>query len=341
MRPGGGMGMLKSMPTRGSSGGGHQWRKGVAENKSLFSTGSSAASWLGRSLLAGAGYSACTSLGGAAAQALRLSAPSFGSAADPVALMAAMFASGVMIGLVIGPFASRLPPAWIERAGVLFAVLYVLNSLSNAIEGLFFMTLPVSEWGFSLFLSAVQLAGTAALLASLFPPQSERRGLPEILREYFGRRPWYGWLMRLLVAGAAYLLVYFFFGMIAFPFVARYYQDPSFGLQLTVPGLEVILPLEIGREMLYTLTLLPLVAVLQTEKGRSRAQILFWIFLVQAVLSAWQPMLNASFWPADMRLAHGLEITADCAVFGMIFVLLFVPARARTDGVRTYDPVSS
>ena len=85
-------------------------------------------------------------------------------------------------------------------------------------------------------------------------------------------------------------------------------------------------PLEVFRGLLYVLVLFPLVAVLRG----SRWSVAFWIVLTLAVLGSWQPMLQAGWWPLTVRLTHGLEITADSIVHGLIIVwLLRTPAASK------------
>jgi hypothetical protein len=110
--------------------------------------------------------------------------------------------------------------------------------------------------------------------------------------------------------------------MIVAPFVLPYYNNPDLGLNLLVPGFGVILPLEIGRGLLYALTLFPLIAVLHGGVG-SKA---FWVGLTIAVLGSWVPMLQAPGWPLVLRMAHGLEITADAFVQGFVLNWLLAPA---------------
>jgi hypothetical protein len=285
-----------------------------------------------RSLVVGAGYVLFSMIGSAVAQTAGLPTLSIGAPIDPRLSLAILWISGVLFGFTLGPFAARLPLRIFERIGMLFVTLFMLNQFINVIEALFFTTIPAAEWSFSLLVSAIQHGGTAVVLALLFQPKSAQRGLLDAMRETFGRRPWFGWLARFLLAGGLYVPVYFLFGAIVAPFVVPYYQDPTLGLRLTIPGFDVILPLEVGRGLLYALTLFPLIALLRVGDTRSRWGIAFWIILVQVVLGAWHPMLSVTFWPSDLRLAHGLELTADCIVYGLLVVWLMTPGRINPAG---------
>ena len=173
----------------------------------------------------------------------------------------------------------------------------------------------------------------AILLTLLFRPQQLGPGLLTRLRETLGQRTGVSWALRFGLAALSYLPIYFAFGMIVAPFVLPYYNNPDLGLHLVVPGFGVILPLEIGRGLLYALTLFPLIAVLRGGVW-SKA---FWVGLTIAVLGSWVPMLQAPGWPLVLRMAHGLEITADAFVQGFVLTWLLAtkqPADLATEDLR-------
>jgi hypothetical protein len=118
--------------------------------------------------------------------------------------------------------------------------------------------------------------------------------------------------------------------MIVAPFVLPYYDNPDLGLNLTVPGIGVILPLEIGRGLLYVLTLFPLIAVLRGSYWWKA----LWVGLTIAVLGSWVPMIQALHWTPVLRLAHGLEITADAVVQGLVLTWLLAPPSLASEGPR-------
>ncbi len=47
-----------------------------------------------------------------------------------------------------------------------------------------------------------------------------------------------------------------------------------------------------------------------------------WVGLTIAVVGSWVPMLLAPGWPLVLRMAHGLEITADGFVQGFVLTWL-------------------
>jgi hypothetical protein len=213
------------------------------------------------------------------------------------------------------------------RAWLWLLLLLVLNGLINTIEALFFTTIPHAQLASSLAILAFGQVAVAILLTLLFRPQQIGPGLLARLREALAQRTAVSWTWRFGLAALSYLPIYYLFGMIVAPFVLPYYDNPDLGLNLTVPGIGVILPLEIGRGLLYALTLFPLIAVLRGGYW-SRA---LWVGLTIAVLGSWVPMLQAVFWTPVLRLAHGLEITADAFAQGLVLTWLLAPLDVATE----------
>jgi hypothetical protein len=290
----------------------------MTEGRRHLISARSALGVLWRSLVTGLGYTLFTTIGGMVAQALGLPLPEVAGGMDPMQALLGTFLAGLVVGLTLGPLATRLPLPTLQRAVLLFGVIFMLNSLISVMEALFFTTIPVGEHLYSLMASAVGHAGLGVLLALLFRAPSADQGLASALRAFLGRRRWAAWAWRFGLAGLLYLPAYFLFGMLIYPLVRAYYEDPSLGLRLAVPGFEVIFPLEILRGLLIVLTVFPLVAVLR----RSRLCTAFWLAVTIAVLGAVTPMLQASFFPLTMRLVHGLEIMADSILHALAIAWL-------------------
>ncbi len=237
------------------------------------------------------------------------------------------------MGLTLGPLASRLNLPLFGRACLWFLLSFVLNGLMNLVEAIFFTSTPVTQLARGFAVLAFGQATLAVLLTLLFAPQQTGPGLLTRLGETLHQRRGVSWTWRFGLAALSYLPIYFSFGMIAAPFVLPYYNNPDMGLNLVVPGFGVILPLEIGRGLLYALTVFPLIAALRGGVW-SKA---FRIGLIIAVLGSWGPALQASNWPLVLRVAHGLESTADAFVQGIVLTWLLgtrEPADRTTEHLR-------
>ena len=275
----------------------------------------------GRSLIIGVGFAFALMIGGMTMNILGLPLPSFGGQPKPFRSLVSSLIAGTLTGFTLGPLSSRLRLPFLERACLWLLLLLVLNGVINMIEALFFTTIPRAQLASSLAILAFGQVAVAILLSLLFRPKQTGPGLLTRLRETLAQRTPVSWAWRFGLASLSYLPIYYMFGMIVAPFVLPYYDNPDLGLNLTVPGIGVILPLEIGRGLLYALTLFPLIAVLRGGYW-SRA---LWVGLTIAVLGSWVPMLQALHLTPGLRLAHGLEITADAFVQGVALTWLLAP----------------
>jgi uncharacterized membrane protein len=157
--------------------------------------------FLWRSLLVGLAYTLATVIGGMVAQATGLPTPAMAAGASPTQALMTTFLAGVVIALALGPLATRLTVPTVERAALLFGMIFVLNSLLSVIEALFFTTLPVDEQVYGMVVAAVGHIGLAVSLALLFRPASEARNLLTMLRETLRQRRWASWAWRVAPAG--------------------------------------------------------------------------------------------------------------------------------------------
>jgi hypothetical protein len=288
------------------------------------------ASLVGRSLIVGVGFAFALMIGGMTMNILALSMPSPGRQPKPFQSVVSSLIAGTLIGLALGPLGSRLNLPLLGRACLWVLLLLVLNGAINSIEAVFFTTLPVPQLGSSLAILAIGQIAVALMLTLLFRPQHTRPGLLTRVSETLAQRTGVSWAWRFGLAAISYVPIYFAFGIIVAPIVLPYYNNPDLGLNLTVPGIGVILPLEIVRGLFYALTVFPLIAVLRGSYW-SKA---FWVGLTIAVLGSWVPMLQVVDWTPVLRLAHGLEITADAFVQGFVLTWLLAPAELAGDDLR-------
>jgi hypothetical protein len=288
---------------------------------------------LARSLIVGVGFAFALMIGGMTMNILGLPLPSLGTQPKPFQSLVSSLLAGVLMGLTLGPMGTRLNLPLIGRACLWLLLLFVLSSLINLIEAVFFTTIAHPQLASSGAILAFGQGAVAILLTLLFTPQQTGPGLLARLRETLAQRTAGSWAWRFGLASLSYLPIYYMFGMIVAPFVLPYYDNPDLGLSLTVPGIGVIIPLEIARGLLYALTLFPLIAILRGSYW-SRA---LWVGLTIAVLGSWVPMLQAVHWTPVLRLAHGLEITADAFVQGLVLTWLLAPPDVANQGLRS-DP---
>jgi len=233
---------------------------------------------------------------------------------------------GTLLALVLSPAVQHLPLAPFQRLAVLWAMLFLIGYLINALEAAFFTTLPLEQ----LALQGEQALGTSFIIAwlfdRLFPAQPPTVSLGQRLRGLLGRRSWRGWLGRLVLCGLAYVLVYLVVGAVFYlAFTQPYYTDPALAEQLHLkppPGLGVILPLELLRGVLFALTLLPLIAVARLRRWR----LAVWLGLILFVVGGLVSLLVNQAWPIPLRVYHGVEILFQNFTLGVVIGYLLYTA---------------
>ena len=105
--------------------------------------------------------------------------------------------------------------------------------INNQIEGLAFTTTAEAPT-MLLFFVLPCVAATIAAVLLVRPPESD----PSLQTVFSVPRP-SGWWWRLVVAWAAFPVIYYVFGAMIYPLVAETYAQPDSGLQ--VPSQAVVL----------------------------------------------------------------------------------------------------
>lgn len=278
-----------------------------------------------RALLVGVAYLLALVVGGMLTTVLGLDTASVAQSMDRTTMLVTSLASGILIALALGPVAIRLNvPLW-NRILVLGSVTFVISSLVNLIEALFFTTMFETGAASAILSAAVGNLGLAAALAYLFPPQLPVRRMRDLAHETWQQRSVLSWLGRILLAAVLYVLIYLSIGMIVSPIVVPYYTDPALGLNLRIPGFNVMLPLALFRGLLMVLALVPIVYL---WRG-SRLSLALWLGWTVAVLGGIVPMLTGAMFPPVLRLTHGIEITVDSFLLGFAIAWLLGSGRWR------------
>jgi hypothetical protein len=119
------------------------------------------------------------------------------------------------------------------------------------------------------------------------------------------------------VAWLGWPVTYFVFGACVVPFVLPYYTSGALGLQL--PPVGTVFEVQLLRSVIFLAASLPFIAL---WKG---SRLGLWLALgsAHAVVVGLYGIISATFLPMIMRVAHGLEITADSFAYAGLLVLLF------------------
>ena len=226
--------------------------------------------------------------------------------------------AGVTLALVLSLILLRLPFKWHIRFGMIWTALFAIQEFSNLLEGFFFTTfLPTLSLFFAaVFIGAVTTFIEAVSATMLFIPKERGDSFLNRVKEYFRQRSMSSWVWRMVWSSIVYFPIYFVFGAIISPYVIPYYSNPSLGLR--IPSFSVMIPLEFVRGFLYVLIMLPIMAGL---KG-GRMHIYCCVASLLYVGGALVPFLAGPTLPVQLRIFHGLEILADCLVYGAALIHL-------------------
>ncbi len=228
------------------------------------------------------------------------------------------FVGGLCLGFVVGFISLQLPFRNSTRIALLWLALFVIQSFSNLVEYYFYSTVPVSVvlsgLAEDLFVTFIE----AVLVGLLFVPVKRDSSIGVEMKKFFKQRSGSSWFWRIVVASLLYIPIYLAFGLIVTPLVTPYYTDPSLGLNLAIPGLDVIIPLQFVRGLIYVLVLLPFIAALKF----GRKYLFVTLTLLLYIPGGFLPLLTHQAWPAPLRVFHGLEILGDYIVFAAVIVRL-------------------
>ncbi|MEM4718982.1 MAG: hypothetical protein QW330_02885 [Nitrososphaerota archaeon] len=220
--------------------------------------------------------------------------------------------TGVMLGSLLTWLLTRIGVKPLHALILTWINLYVVMFLSNIVEAYFFTTIfSRVEVLAAAIIMPIPITLAEAAMAAIILPAGDR-SLLNLIRSHLSSRNAGSWAWRIAVSAVAYLLVYFFFGMLIYPFVAEYYSDSTLGLR--VPGFELIVPLEILRGLLYVAALFPIIASLSSDHKSSFIAVFLMLFLVGGFI----PLLSRPSIPPEILPFHTLEILADSLVYGFI-----------------------
>jgi len=229
------------------------------------------------------------------------------------------FIAGLLFAVVLGYVFLQVPFRLSVRIAIAWLALFIIEIFSNLLEGYFFTTLiPTISLFFAATMMALLITFIQAFLAGvLFIPRGPLSSLTTEMRDYFSRRSWYSWVLRVALCSVIYFPIYFTFGGLISPIVLPYYTE-SYGLGLRIPSFEVMVPLELIRGFLYVVALLPLLIALKIKRRALYAAVVSVLYII----GAFGPLLIDETLPIVLRTVHGIEILADCLVFGAVIVHL-------------------
>jgi hypothetical protein len=268
-------------------------------------------------------YFAGTMIGNVLVTSLGLTLPTFpGQTYDPIRA----FIASAVLSAVVYLLARSIRGSAATRFLVLFAFTYVAYCVNNQIEGAIFTTADGFDTMLLFFLVPCSLvAGAAALLVQA---PIATGGVTAV----FSYRSVRSWWWRVILAWLAFPVIYYFFGAIAYPFVAEVYEGGELGV--TVPSQSLIVCVVMVRSLFFLAVSIPVI----TRWGGSRRCLIYSLGAALTAMVGVAGLIEANWLPLQMRLVHMLEIAASSLVHAWVMVALLVPKAGRTE--ETLEPSS-
>ena len=277
---------------------------------------SHAVAFLWKVPLIAAVHFAGTMAGGALVTSLGLQFPDFpGQEYSPLLSYLAALVLAAAVFLLARGVCGSTAFRWL----VLFVFTYVSYCVNNQIEGAVFSTAQGFETNLVFFVIPCALIAGAAVLLVKAPDEDG------VLATVLSDRPVSVWWWRPVIAWLAFPLIYYFFGMFAYPLVADAYESGGLGLEVPSPGL--VISAIFVRSLLFLLVTIPILMYW----SRSRGSLIVTLAAALAAMVGVAAMIESAWLPTTMRIVHGVEITADSLVHAWVLVALLIP-RARISG---------
>ena len=228
--------------------------------------------------------------------------------------------AGFLVALVLAPVVLRAP--WRDSLlfGLLAGIIFYVGHLSIFIDAVVFVPSTLAELPLGIVEGLLASLVTAALLVAVIERGVFGEG-PQVARPLLTRR---GWALRLAACAAIYVAAFFIVGGIMYQaFMAPFYNDPSLGL--VVPdAMELVLPLQFIRGLLFTIAMLPLALGLRVK----RSTLALILAAVLFVIGGLAPLLIPNpHMPAQLRFYHSIEILLQNGSLGIAIALLLAPRR--------------
>ena len=267
-------------------------------------------------------YTVAMSVGGVLAVVLGLTMPKLPVQMTSQQMAQLTFLSGLIVAVGLVPLAARQTGRFVTRWLALATLAYVSHGLNTAIEASVFTTMGGMAANALVFVPPTVLI--AAAVAWLFGSRQNAESLRARAAQFAASRRPAQWVWRVVLAIASFPVAYFVFGMLLMavrPGLMEYYRSGAVGL--TVPGPDVVLWVATLRSCLFLAAALPVLIMWQG----SRWGLALALGLAMSALVGLSGLVSVPWMPLEMRIGHGLEITADSFAHAAALVWLLVPPR--------------
>lgn len=232
-------------------------------------------------------------------------------------------ASNLIIIVVLAWLAQRARWRGWRLPAALAVVLYGILYFNSIIEAVFFGFFTARTGGVILLMTAL----SSALFSPALLLLAKRDSVSPARSEWSLRLT----TPRFAAGAAAYLVIYFAFGMMIFPFVADFYAGLG-----TPPLARVIGMALLVRGPIFV----ALAALIIAMSGAGRKETILMVAVSMSVIGGVAPlMVPSSLFPDAVRLVHFIEVTSENFLFGWILGMLLTRRSSLplTDGVGLGD----
>jgi len=224
---------------------------------------------------------------GVAMPLLGLESPAMPEGTDANTIMLWFLLGSLILALALSFVSRGLQGGFLPRWLMLGFLAWATNAVSMVLEAHLFMTTSaVSSSGSMLFTMLNFLLPSfamAAMVSWLFQPESKGQGFVANGRAFFGSRTIWQWVWRILLAIAAFPVVYIAFGKLVQPLIMDYYTQGAY--ELAAPSWGQIIPLQIVRSTLFLLVCLPILVVWRGSRRSLALALGFALFVLVGFMS--------------------------------------------------------
>ncbi|MFN2442221.1 MAG: hypothetical protein ABR517_06010 [Thermoanaerobaculia bacterium] len=229
--------------------------------------------------------------------------------------------SNLILVVVLAWLAQRARWRGWRLAGALAVVLYGIAIFNSIIEAVFFGFFTARTGAVILLMTALSTAlfSPALLLLAKRDSSSPARSDWNLILT----------APRFAAGAAAYLVIYFAFGMMIFPFIADFYSGLGTPPMARVIGMALFVrgPIFVA-----------LAALIIAMSGASRRETILMVAVSMSVLGGVAPlMVPSSLFPDAVRLVHFIEVSSENFLFGWILGMLLT--RRASPAIGTPAPI--
>ncbi len=271
---------------------------------------------LAKLILCGLAFFVGMIIGGIVPQALQLKAPAMPAGTDMAGILVYTLLISPIFAVALAVLSRNLAGGFVTRMLVLSFLMWIAYAINNQLDAWLYMPdsvnlayMAISSLGPSL------LCGAA--VAWLFPPREKSTSAGGAIKTFFSSKSPRAWVWRLALAAVAFMPIYYFFGLIVIQFTGAFYAQNMYGLRFA--GIELILPIQFLRSLLFLLACLPVMVLWQKSARSLFIRLGVALFVLVGLQTA-----TAYFMPLSLRLPHTLEILADEFVYAGVLVGLLV-----------------